>query len=58
LIRHRLGELRCEIALIVSNHPDLGAIAKQFGVAYHVFPIDKQTKAEQERRELELLERE
>ncbi len=58
LIRHRLGELRCEIALIVSNHPDLGGIAKQFGVAYHVFPIDKQNKAEQERREIELLERE
>jgi formyltetrahydrofolate deformylase len=58
LIRHRLGELRCEIALVVSNHPDLAGIAKQFGVAYHVFPIDKQTKAEQERREIELLERE
>jgi formyltetrahydrofolate deformylase len=58
LIRHRLGELRCELALIVSNHPDLAGIAKQFGVAYHVFAIDKQNKAEQERRELELLERE
>ena len=58
LIRHRLGELRCEIALIVSNHPDLAAIAKQFGVAYHVFAIDKQSKAEQELREIALLERE
>ena len=58
LIRHRLGELRCEIALIVSNHPDLAGIAKQFGVAYHVFAIDKQTKAEQEHREIALLERE
>ncbi len=58
LIRHRLGELRCEIALIVSNHPDLAGIASQFGVAFHVFAIDKQTKAEQEQREIELLERE
>ena len=58
LIRHRLGELRCEIALIVSNHPDLGGIAKQFGVAYHVFAIDKLSKAEQESREIALLERE
>jgi formyltetrahydrofolate deformylase len=58
LIRHRLGELACEIPLIVSNHPDLGRIATQFGVAYHVFPIDKENKAAQERRELELLLRE
>lgn len=58
LIRHRLGELRCEIPLILSNHPDAGAIAAQFGVAYHVFPIDKQSKAAQEAREIELLERE
>ncbi len=58
LIRHRLGELRCEIALIVSNHPDLAGIASQFGVAYHVFAIDRETKAAQEEREIELLERE
>jgi formyltetrahydrofolate deformylase len=58
LIRHRLGELRCEIPLIVSNHPELGAIATQFGVAFHLFSIDKQTKPAQEARELELLERE
>jgi formyltetrahydrofolate deformylase len=58
LIRHRLGELACEIALIVSNHPDLASVATQFGVTYHVFPIDKATKAAQEARELALLERE
>ena len=58
LIRHRLGELRCEIALIVSNHPDQANIAKQFGVAYHVFAIDKLSKAELELREIALLERE
>jgi formyltetrahydrofolate deformylase len=58
LIRHRLGELRCEIALVVSNHRDLGQIAHQFGVPYHVFPIDKDSKARQEEQELLLLERE
>jgi len=58
LIRHRLGELACEIALIVSNHPDLAPVATQFGVSYHVFPIDMATKAAQEARELALLERE
>ena len=58
LIRHRLGELGCEIPLVVSNHPDLRPVATQFGVEYHVFPIDKETKAAQEAREIELLERE
>ncbi len=55
LLRHRSGELRCEIPLIVSNHPDLEPIAKHFGIAYHVFPITPETKATQEARELELL---
>jgi len=58
LIRHRLGELRCEIPLVISNHPDLGTVAEQFGVSYHLYPIDKQNKAAQEARELELLARE
>jgi formyltetrahydrofolate deformylase len=58
LIRHRLGELRCEIAGIVSNHPDLQPIADQFGLPFHVFPITRETRLEQERKELELLEQE
>jgi formyltetrahydrofolate deformylase len=58
LLRHRLGELYCEIPLVISNHPDHERVASQFGVAFHLYPIDKQTKAEQERREVELLERE
>jgi formyltetrahydrofolate deformylase len=56
LLRHRAGELDCELVLIVSNHPDAQPIAAQFGVPYHVIPKTKETKAEQEARELELLE--
>jgi len=55
LLRHRAGELQCDIALVVSNHPDLEPVAAQFDVPYHVFPIRKDTKAAQEARELELL---
>jgi formyltetrahydrofolate deformylase len=55
LLRHRAGELPCEIPLIVSNHQDLEPVAEQFGVPYHVQPIDPSHKADQERRELELL---
>jgi formyltetrahydrofolate deformylase len=55
LLRHRSGELSCEMALIVSNHPDLERVAREFGVRFELFPITLETKAEQERREVELL---
>ncbi len=57
LLRHRSGELHCDIPLIISNHPDLEPIAEQFGVDYRVFPITKDTKADQETEEIELLEK-
>ncbi|MCZ6463447.1 MAG: formyltetrahydrofolate deformylase [Proteobacteria bacterium] len=55
LLRHRAGELRCEIPLIVSNHPDLKNVADQFGVEFHAFPITVENKRDQEEREVELL---
>ena len=55
LLRHRSGELSCEIPLIISNHPDLEPVARQFGIDYHVFPISKKTKQEQEKQEIALL---
>jgi formyltetrahydrofolate deformylase len=56
LLRHRAGELPCEIPLIVSNHPDVKPVAEQFGIDFQVFPIDAQNRREQEKRELALLE--
>lgn len=56
LLRHRAGELQCEVVLVVSNHPDLEPVARQFGVDYHLFPITRENKAEQEERELALLD--
>jgi formyltetrahydrofolate deformylase len=55
LLRHRSGELSCEIPLIVSNHPHLEPIAQHFGIEYRIFPITPETKTEQEAREIELL---
>jgi len=55
LLRHRAGELACEIPLIVSNHPDAAPIAELFGIRYEVFPITPDTKAAQEAREVALL---
>jgi formyltetrahydrofolate deformylase len=58
LLRHRARELACDIAMVVSNHPELGYVAEQFGVPFHVFAIDKQNKAEQEQAQWALLEQE
>jgi formyltetrahydrofolate deformylase len=55
LLRHRAGELVCDVPLIVSNHEDLRPIAEQFGIRFEVFPIAKETKRAQEERELALL---
>ncbi|UJR84338.1 formyltetrahydrofolate deformylase [Sandaracinus amylolyticus] len=55
LWRHRAGELECDVALVVSNHSDLGPVAAQFGIPFHVFPIAKETKAEEEEKELAML---
>jgi formyltetrahydrofolate deformylase len=57
LLRHRAGELACEIPLIVSNHPVLEPVAAHFDIPFHVFPVTKETKREQEEREIDLLER-
>jgi formyltetrahydrofolate deformylase len=55
LLRHRAGELRCEIPLVVSNHPDAGKVAEQFGIRFACFPISATTKRGQEEREASLL---
>ena len=55
LLRHRAGELRCEIPLIVSNHEELRPIAAQFGIRFELFAITKETKRAQEEREAALL---
>lgn len=57
LARYAAGEWQVEIPLIISNHEDLKHIAEQFGIPFHVFPKNKDNKAEQEKREIELLEK-
>ena len=55
LARYTAGEWNVEIPLIISNHPDLQHVAERFGIAFHLFPITKETKEEQEKKEMELL---
>ncbi len=58
LLRHRLGELACEIRLVVSNHPELEEVAAQFGVPYQMFRISPETKRRQEDEQIARLEAE
>ena len=49
------GELDAEVPLVVSNHPDHSRRVEAHGIPFHHLPVDKETKAEQESRVLDLL---
>ena len=55
LLRQKSGELATDIPLVISNHPDLEPVARQFDIPFHHLPIIKDTKAEQEAAALALL---
>jgi formyltetrahydrofolate deformylase len=55
LHRWRIGELRCEIPLVISNHEDARPLAGFYGAGFHCIPVQSGGKAEAERRQLELL---
>ena len=57
LIRHRAGELPCEIAMVISNHSDAGPIAKHFSVPFHYLPITPETRSQQEATAAEVIDR-
>lgn len=58
LSRYLDGGLNVEIPMIISNHPDLQWIGDKFGIPFYVFPIIKENKLEQEKKEMELLRNE
>lgn len=51
----KTGEIPAEVAMVISNHPDLAEAVKPFGIAYHHIPVTPQTKAEAERAAMRLL---
>jgi formyltetrahydrofolate deformylase len=57
LARYQSEEWNVEIPLIISNHEKFASVARQFGIAFHLFPISAANKPEQERKELDLLEK-
>jgi formyltetrahydrofolate deformylase len=56
LLRQRAGELSGDVVAVVSNHQDLGHVAAQFGIPFHVFEKNAANKLEQEKAEGALLQ--
>lgn len=46
LWRHSRGSLPCEITQVISNHEDLRESVENFGIPFHVIPVNKDNKAE------------
>ncbi|MBP8792426.1 MAG: formyltetrahydrofolate deformylase [Lutibacter sp.] len=55
LSRYSSNELEVEIPLIISNHPDLEYIAKNFNIPFYHISVTKETKEEAEDLQLKLL---
>ena len=58
LYRHKTGQLFCEVALLLSNHPDAKGVAKDFGIPFVEFNVEAHNKIEQEQKQVELLKTE
>jgi len=55
LYRHKIGELNCDIPLIISNHADNQPVADFYQIPFHVVPVTKENKREAERKQIELI---
>ena len=58
LFRWSNGSLQVDVVGVVSNHPDCERLVASYGVPYHHVPVTADTKAEAEKRLLELVDRE
>ena len=58
LFRWSSGSLQLDVVGVVSNHPDCERLVASHGVPYHHVPVTPDTKAEAEKRLLELVDSE
>jgi formyltetrahydrofolate deformylase len=56
LYRWRSGYLPCTIAAVAGNHRDLEPLTASYDVPFHHLPVTAETRAEQERRILDLVD--
>jgi formyltetrahydrofolate deformylase len=55
IYRVRAGDLRADITMVVSNHPDLEPVAAAAGIPFHHIPVTPETKDAAEAKAIELL---
>jgi formyltetrahydrofolate deformylase len=55
VLRWKSGEYACDLVAIVSNHGELEAAARGYGLPYHLIPVTAATKPAGEAVQLELL---
>lgn len=58
LFRKHTGQLPLDIVGVASNHRDFENMSRAYGVPFHYLPVTPDTRAEQEARILELVEKE
>ncbi|QSH41490.1 formyltetrahydrofolate deformylase [Lentisphaerota bacterium ZTH] len=57
LVHQHEGDLQCEIPLVISNHSSLEHVADKFRVPFFCCPVSKSNKSEQEKKVIELLQK-
>jgi formyltetrahydrofolate deformylase len=57
LFRQKTKQLNITIPVIVSNHPDFDTLAKSYDIEFHHLPVSKDTKMEQEKQILDLVQK-
>jgi formyltetrahydrofolate deformylase len=55
LYRHKIGELNCDIPLIISNHEDNRPVADFYQIPFAVVPVTKDDKREAEQKQIALI---
>ena len=55
LYRHKVGELSCDIPLIISNHADTQPIADFYQIPFVVIPVSKDNKRAAEQKQIALI---
>lgn len=51
----KAGDLDADISMVISNHPDMRELVESFGIEYHHIPVTASTKAEAERKQMEVV---
>lgn len=52
----KAGDIQADLAMVISNHPDLRLAVEPYGIPFHHIPVTKETKPQAEAAQLELMQ--